>query len=270
MRYLAIGDIHGCSLALERLIEVVQPQPEPEDIIITLGDYINKGPDSQGVIDKLIQLSQTQNLICLKGNHEQELLQIKRNKPALKDIALSEDVPQGDTASHISFRAHNGMASLRNFDHGIQVKYLGIETLSSYSLPGKKLSLVNIPETHWEFIEHTCLDSWENEDYIFVHANLDPQLPLAQQSDWHLFWQKLTQPIPHCSGKTMICGHTSQKNGQPLNFGHAICIDTWACGRGWLTCLDVYGGKIWQTNQQGQVKQSQIEHFLPSSSLVTA
>lgn len=235
MRYLTIGDIHGCSQALERLIEVVRPQPE--DTIITLGDYINKGPDSHGVIERLLQLAQTHRLIPLKGNHEQELLQIKCD---------------------------------RNFDPEIQVKYLGIETLSSYSLPGKKLSLANIPKTHWEFIEHTCLDSWENEDYIFVHANLDPQLPLAQQSDWHLFWQKLTQPIPHYSGKTMICGHTSQKNGQPLNFGHAICIDTWACGTGWLTCLDVYQGKIWQTNQLGQVKTSQIENFLSSSSLITA
>ena len=68
----------------------------------------------------------------------------------------------------------------------------------------------------------------------------------------------------------MICGHTSQKNGQPLNFGHAICIDTWACGTGWLTCLDVYKGKIWQTNQQGEVKTSQIENFLSSSRLITA
>ncbi len=226
MRYLAIGDIHGCSQALEGLIEVVRPQPE--DIIITLGDYINKGPDSQGVIDKLIQLNQTHNLIPLKGNHEQELLQIRRD---------------------------------RNFDDGIDFQYLDRETLISYSIPGKKFSLANIPQTHWEFIEQT-LDSWENEDYIFVHANLDPRFP-SQQSDWHLFWQKLTQPIPHCSGKTMICGHTSQKNARPLNFGHAICIDTWACGGGWLTCLDVYDGKIWQTNQQGQVKHDRIEHFIP-------
>jgi serine/threonine protein phosphatase 1 len=243
MRYLAIGDIHGCSQALEKLIEVVRPQSE--DVLITLGDYINKGPDSKGVIERLIQLSQTHKLIPLKGNHEQELLQLKRDKP-------------------------DGMASLRNFDDGIHAKYLDIETLISYSLPGQELSLVNIPQAHWKFIEYTCLDSWENEDYIFVHANLSPRLPLVQQSDWHLFWQKLTQPIPHYSGKTMICGHTSQKSGQPLNFGHAICIDTWACGTGWLTCLDVYGGKIWQTNQQGEVKTSQIQDFFCSSNLITA
>ncbi|MDJ0620384.1 MAG: metallophosphoesterase family protein [Calothrix sp. MO_192.B10] len=233
MRYLAIGDIHGCSQALERLLAIVRPQPE--DIIITLGDYLNKGPDSQGVIEKLIQLAQTHRLIPLKGNHEVQLLQA---------------------------RSHH-------FNYSNELEYLGIETLISYSLPARELSLANIPERHWEFLEHICLDSWESEHHIFVHANLAPQLPLNKQSDWHLFWQKLNQPMPHYSGKTMICGHTSQKNGQPLNFGHAICIDTWACGGGWLTCLDVYGGHIWQTNQQGQVKHSRIEQFFRPQSLIT-
>ncbi len=233
MRYLAIGDIHGCSQALERLLAVVRPQPE--DIIITLGDYLNKGPDSQGVIEKLIQLAQTHRLIPLKGNHEVQLLQA---------------------------RSHH-------FNYSNELEYLGIETLISYSLPTQEISLANIPERHWEFLEHTCLDSWESDRHIFVHANLAPQLPLNRQSDWHLFWQKLNQPMPHYSGKTMICGHTSQKNGQPLNFGHAICIDTWACGRGWLTCLDVSGGQVWQTNQQGRVKHSRIEQFLRPQSLIT-
>ena len=230
MRYLAIGDVHGRSLALTRLLEVVQPQSE--DIIITLGDYLNKGPDSQGVIEQLIQLAQSHQLITLKGNHELELLQARNH----------------------------------HFEHSDELKYLGIETLISYSLPGKELTLANIPEHHWEFLAHSCLNSWETEHHIFVHANLDPHLPLNQQPEERLFWQKFTQPIPHYSGKTMICGHTSQKNGQPINLGHAICIDTWACGGGWLTCLDVYGGQVWQTNQQGRVQISRIEQFYPRES----
>ena len=225
MRYLAIGDIHGCSQALERLLTVVRPQPE--DIIITLGDYLNKGPDSFGVIERLIQLSQTHQLIPLKGNHEVQLLQARNH----------------------------------HFAHSVELHYLGIETLISYSLPGRELSLDNIPDSHWEFLEHTCLNSWETEQHIFVHANLNPKLPLSQQPEEHLFWEKFTQPSPHYSGKTMICGHTSQKNGKPINLGHAICIDTWACGRGWLTCLDVGGGQVWQTNQQGQIQISRIEQF---------
>ena len=233
MRYLAIGDIHGCSKAFDHLLAAVQPQSE--DVIITLGDYLNKGPDSKGVIENLIQLSQTHQLIPLKGNHELQLLQA---------------------------RSHD-------FDYSVELKYLGIETLISYSLPDRKPTLGNVPDRHWEFLEHTCLNSWETEHHIFVHANLDPQLPLNQQPEDRLFWEKFRQPLPHYSGKTMICGHTSQKSGQPINLGHAVCIDTWACGQGWLTCLDVYGGQVWQTNQQGQVKISRIEQFCPTESSIS-
>ncbi len=232
MRYLAIGDIHGCSNALDLLLAVVRPQPE--DVIITLGDYFNKGPDSKGVIERLIRLAQNHYLIPLKGNHELELLQARNH----------------------------------NFDGSVELSLLGIETLISYSLPNRELTLANIPARHWEFLEHSCLNSWETEHHIFVHANLDPQLPLNEQPDECLFWKKFNQPHPHYSGKVMICGHTSQKNGKPINLGHAICIDTWACGEGWLTCLDVYGGQIWQTNQKGQVKQSRIEQFCPTERLI--
>ncbi len=228
MRYLAIADIHGCSKALDLLLAVVRPQPE--DVIITLGDYVNKGPDSKGVIERLIQLAHNHHLIPLRGNHELQLLQARHH----------------------------------NFDGSVELNLLGIETLISYSLPNQELTLANIPARHWEFLEHRCLNSWETEHHIFVHANLDPQLPLKEQPDYHLFWEKFIQPHPHYSGKVMICGHTSQKNGKPINLGHAICIDTWACGAGWLTCLDVYGGQIWQTNQQGQVRMGRIEQFFLS------
>ncbi len=232
MRYLAIGDIHGCSQAFNQLLTLVQPQPE--DIIITLGDYINKGTDSKGVVERLIQLAQTHRLIPLKGNHEVQLLQARDH----------------------------------HFDHSVELEHLSIQTLISYTQAGEEPSITNIPERHWEFLEHSCLNSWETEHHIFVHANLDPTLPLNQQSEFNLFWEKFIQPSPHYSGKTMICGHTSQKNGQPINLGHAICIDTWACGGGWLTCLDVNGGQVWQTNQQGQAKKSRIEQFRSSKTLV--
>ncbi|MGK7897979.1 MAG: metallophosphoesterase [Xenococcus sp. (in: cyanobacteria)] len=232
MRYLAIGDIHGCYQAFDQLLAVVQPQPE--DIIITLGDYLNKGPNSKAVIERLIQLSHTHQLIPLKGNHEVDLLQARN----------------------------------QNLDSSVEFQLLGIETLISYGLPDHELSLANIPDHHWSFLENTCLNSWESPDHIFVHANLDPTLPLNQQKDYHVFWEKFIQPLPHNSGKTMICGHTSQKSGKPINLGHAICIDTWACGIGWLTCFDVYGGQIWQTNQRGQVQRSRIEQFRPTEQFV--
>jgi serine/threonine protein phosphatase 1 len=58
-----------------------------------------------------------------------------------------------------------------------------------------------------------------------------------------------------------VCGHTSQKSGVPLNIGHAICIDTWAYGKGWLTCLDVISGRVWQANQNAEVRMAWIDEF---------
>jgi serine/threonine protein phosphatase 1 len=73
MRIFAIGDIHGCSIALNALLEIIQPASS--DLLITLGDYVHRGPDSLGVLDRLINLHASSRLIALCGNHEQMLLQ---------------------------------------------------------------------------------------------------------------------------------------------------------------------------------------------------
>jgi serine/threonine protein phosphatase 1 len=225
MRTLAIGDIHGCSKALDYLLEIVDPQPR--DTLITLGDYVNKGKNAKGVIDRLLSLHARGNLISLKGNHEILMLEGRY-----------------DPHRHHAWLEKGGKA-----------------TLKSYSKGGKTASLIDIPQNHWHFLENICIESYETADHIFVHANLDPHLPRTAQSDYKLFWEKLTDPLPHYSGKTVICGHTSQKSGEPLNLGHTICIDTWAWGKGWLTCLDVETGQLWQANQRGKCKISKIQDY---------
>ncbi|MGK7930935.1 MAG: metallophosphoesterase family protein [Microcystaceae cyanobacterium] len=223
-RLLAIGDIHGCSTALDRLLDAVKLRKT--DKIVTLGDYINKGPDSKGVIERLVQLDQQGQLIPLKGNHEIELLEAREDK----------------------------------YHRAKWLNLRGEATLSSYSRKKSK-DLSVIPSHHWRFLRQSCLKSWSTEQFIFVHANLNPFAPPQQQDEYHLFWEKFINPLPHYSGKTMICGHTSQKDGKPINLGYAICIDTWACGKGWLTCLDVNSGQIWQANQKGRIKTSHIDDF---------
>jgi serine/threonine protein phosphatase 1 len=81
-RTIAIGDIHGCSVALSSLIEAFAPTSE--DTIITLGDYIDRGPDSRGVLDKLIALSNRCQLIPLLGNHEERLFDALHSTKYLK------------------------------------------------------------------------------------------------------------------------------------------------------------------------------------------
>jgi serine/threonine protein phosphatase 1 len=77
-RTIAIGDIHGCSAALAALLVAIRPRPE--DVIITLGDYINRGPDSRGVLDRLVDLGRRLRLVALLGNHDQMLLDVRSGK----------------------------------------------------------------------------------------------------------------------------------------------------------------------------------------------
>jgi serine/threonine protein phosphatase 1 len=233
MRIVAIGDIHGCSIAFDTLLDAIEYQTA--DLIITLGDYINHGPDSKGVLDRLINLHQAGKLVSLRGNHE------------LKMLAAASLLHQETTCELLLDR----------------------DTLASYSKNGQLGKLQDIPDAHWNFVRDYCLDWWETAHHLFVHATIDPDKPLPRQTGEKLFWQKFDYPAPHFSGKTLICGHTSQKSGKPLNIGHAICIDTWVYGEeGWLTGLDVGNGRIWQTNQKGQVRSAWIDDFRKQAVLV--
>ena len=71
-RFLAIGDVHGYSKALDALLEAVQPKEE--DTLIFLGDYIDRGPDSSGVIERIIQWQQRVPVVALLGNHEEMMV----------------------------------------------------------------------------------------------------------------------------------------------------------------------------------------------------
>ncbi len=196
MRVLAIGDIHGCSTALEILLDEVKPVAG--DLVVTLGDYLHRGPDSAGVLDHLIDLRLKGRLVPIRGNHEQMALEME-----------DRDV-EGFTPSH------------------------------------------------WRFLEEALVDWYEIDTHFFVHANAYPDVPLFDQPDYMLRWEALVDPRPHVSGKVMVCGHTPQKNGFPLNLGHTICIDTYAYGSGWLTCLDVKTGQYWQANQRGHSRAGRL------------
>ena len=225
MRILAIGDIHGCSTAFDTLLCAVKPQPS--DQIITLGDYVDRGPNSKGILNRLMALHKTGQLVALRGNHELMMLAARFHR---RDESV--------------WRCRGGK-----------------ETLVSYSKSNRAGKLKDVPDRHWHFIENVCVDWYETDTHFFVHANVHPAVPLAEQPAKMLFWEKFGNPTPHFSGKTMVCGHTSQKSGLPLNRGHAICIDTRVYSKGWLTCLDVTSGKLWQANQAGRVRTAWIEQF---------
>jgi serine/threonine protein phosphatase 1 len=219
VRVLAIGDIHGCFKSLKALEEFVPFAPD--DLLVTIGDYLDRGPDSRSVIDWLIDRKTHGNLVPLMGNHE--LMMLAADK------------------------------SDQHFDEWISCG--GDAALQSY---GRKAKLDDIPNSHWQFIR-SCRSYYETDTHFFVHANAYPDIELDDQPDFMLFWEHFNDPPQHESGRVMICGHTPQKDGVPRSLGHAVCIDTWAHGRGWLTCLDVQSGKYWQANESKQTRSAYIE-----------
>jgi serine/threonine protein phosphatase 1 len=226
-RTLAVGDIHGCTRALDRLLADVNPCGD--DTVVTLGDYVDRGPDSKGVLDRLLDLQTRVRLVPLRGNHEQMFV----------------------------------AARLLGEDRYLWLSCGGEATLDSYGTPGRSGHFDDVPERHWEFLEWAC-GNWYDEcpTHFFVHANAYPHAPLDAQPDSELFWQPFLDRGPHVSGKIMVCGHTQQRSGVPLNVGHAVCIDTWAYGGGWLTCLEVETGRLWQANQKGDRRTAHLDDFL--------
>jgi serine/threonine protein phosphatase 1 len=105
---------------------------------------------------------------------------------------------------------------------------------------------------HLDFLRRG-LGYFEMETTIFVHANLEPGVPLeSQRPDW-LLWKHLSgSERPHPSGKRVVCGHTAQRHGQPVVLDGWVCLDTFAHGGGRLTCLDVANDTVWQTTQAGE------------------
>jgi serine/threonine protein phosphatase 1 len=76
---------------------------------------------------------------------------------------------------------------------------------------------------------------------------------LGAQTDEAVFWKKYEKPKAYAPGKVVICGHTSRKNGKIADFGHTICIDTYAYGGMWLSCLNVETKEFIQANDKGEV-----------------
>jgi serine/threonine protein phosphatase 1 len=137
----------------------------------------------------------------------------------------------------------------------------GVQALGSYGGgPGRTGSLGDVPPEHWRFLERELVDYHETELFIFVHAGVYPDTPLGEQPDNMLFWEFLPNAVRHYSGKTVVCGHTSQKSGVPKVVPGAVCIDTHAHGGGWLTCLDAISGRYWQADALGRKREGRVDY----------
>lgn len=192
-RIIAIGDIHGCLTHLEKLIDILRPSPS--DYIIFLGDYIDRGPDIPGTIAYLRAFEDEFPLTTfLRGNHEAMLLDVLSTHPGRYGDAYLKE-------------SNGGYVTLQQYGASpAEVEAFRKGNLSLYD--AQKLFASYIPEDDMCFLWLTKLYHM-HRDYLFVHAGINPEKSLAEQSDDDFMWIRkpfLTQP--HSLNYTIIYGHT--------------------------------------------------------------
>lgn len=206
-RLFAVGDVHGCAARLDTLLARLPLDPE-RDTLVFLGDYIDRGPDSRGVLDTLCRLRREGvSLVGLLGNHEYLLLEYGRDQ----DPTL------------LPYLCANGME----------------QTLASYGAANQRglADLSFMPEEHRRFL-HSLLPYWETEDFLFVHAGLRPGLPVAEQ-DLAILCEGRGEFLRNEPGldRRVVFGHTPFLT--PLLTPGKIGIDTGAVYGNLLTAVEL-------------------------------
>jgi serine/threonine protein phosphatase 1 len=224
LRIYAIGDLHGRADLLDSLLSRIDTdlvhRPVNSAIEVYVGDYIDRGPGSCQVLDRLIARSQQRKVVCLKGNHEIFLSQFLANPATLQGWR----------------------------------QYGGLETLVSYGLrpslnpdAAEQIEIARalrsaIPNLHLQFLDHLS-PSASCGDFFFVHAGVKPRVPLAEQREEDLLWIREEFLLYEDDfEKIIVHGHTpvSEPDFRP----NRINIDTGAYATGKLTCLRIEADEI--------------------------
>ncbi len=212
-RTIAIGDVHGCSAALDGLLEALEISSH--DTVIVLGDVVDRGPDVRGVLDRLLMLERECRLVAILGNHEAMML---------------EAIEHG-----------HGFAAWT--DCG------GAATLASYgnelgNIPEEHVDFLRRMRLTFEVETHFFIHA----NYVAT-LPLDRQ-PTSVALWEHLTY---LVPPPHISGKCAVVGHTPQQSGEVLDLGHILCIDTYCVGGGRLTAMSFPQRQLWQVDRDGKL-----------------
>ena len=230
-RLYAIGDIHGRFDLLEQLLEMIgvdaEDAPTEDDkILIFLGDYVDRGPDSKRVLDLLSMPPPAGfQMICLKGNHEDMLLQFLDGEGAM-----------------ISWLKNGGRETLKSY--GLNVKNLAMSRVTDAVVEKARTEMrAAMPGSHIEFLASLDLIYLEG-DYAFAHAGIKPGVSLEAQKEPDLIWIRdefLKSDADF--GKVIIHGHSVAS--LPSIRANRIGIDTGAWRTDVLTCLVLEGQERW-------------------------
>ncbi|MEH6701908.1 metallophosphoesterase family protein [Parasphingorhabdus sp.] len=225
-RVYAIGDIHGRNDLLKQLLDKIMKDDgergSVESEIIFLGDLVDRGPDSAGVIDTAMQAKETfGNVRFLMGNHE--------------EVYLS--AAAGDEKSVRFFNRIGGRETILSYDITMK-EYMELD-MTQLALRIPEL----FPKEHVDFVS-----GFEDQiiigDYAFVHAGIRPGVPLSEQRQKDLRWIReefLSAQEAH--EKIIVYGHTI--NDDVVETGTRIGIDTGAYYSEKLTALALQGSERW-------------------------
>ena len=220
-RIYAIGDIHGRADLLrslfDHMVDDLKRFPIDDTLCIFLGDYVDRGPDSQAVLELLTALASPTRFISLRGNHEMLLLSFLNN-PSDADV----------------WRANGGLETLHSY--GVNISAFrsgrGLEKVA-------KQFRAALPSSHLDFLRQTRL-SISVGDYFFCHAGVRPGTPLDTQRQEDVAWIRdefLLSEAYH--GKVVVHGHTSVLTPEVKH--NRINIDTGAYISECLTALVLEG-----------------------------
>jgi len=208
MRIFAVGDIHGCAEALERLLEKL-PVDWESDLLIFLGDYIDRGPEPRRALEMVMDLQERypERVIALLGNHEWMFLRY-----------------------------------LRGIEPEVFLYNGGDRTLRDFFEEGR----LEVPERHRRFLEERPL-FYETEEYFFVHAGVRPERPLTSQDEEDLLWiREGFYYYPGTFPKKIVFGHTPFPD--PLILPDRLGIDTGCVYGGKLTAVELPAERIYQVD----------------------
>jgi serine/threonine protein phosphatase 1 len=224
VRIYAIGDIHGRADLLERMLNRIDADlvsnPVRIGIQVFLGDYIDRGPASREVLDRLVARNGSCRSVFLKGNHEGYLTGFLANPTILED-----------------WQRYGGLETLMSY--GI------IPSINANAATRAQLAAAldqALPESHRRFIGN-LKSSFTCGDYFFAHAGVRPGVPLAKQREEDLLWIRQDFLLyEEDFSKIVVHGHTPVP--QPDVRPNRINIDTGAFATGQLTCLILEDDKV--------------------------
>jgi serine/threonine protein phosphatase 1 len=251
MKTFVVGDVHGRCAQLQNLLKML-PRDESVDMLVFLGDLIDRGPDAPGCVALVLDLKQNnpEHVVCLRGNHEQMLLDFIEGTSTIWITPV--------TGGERTFEQYTGQRLIVSNEKDID----GLRQTIAEKMPLE----------HLEFMRHTPF-FYEDDCAIYVHAGLEKGKHPRDASQQSLLWMRDMEFYKNYSGKLCVFGHTPTAflplRGRLGRHGiyiskSAIGLDTGYNHISPLSCLSLPDFTLFQSFADGREETHQITSFMPA------